>query len=178
MSATPSTARIERLCKQYGPGRLPGSDRPAIGAGYAFATAALSVTLVFTVLTGLRTLVFDGPYALPGSLAMFGLLAVPLVIPTAFAAGALAWRLVPGTWGYRGPIGGVVATLLTYVGATALVTATIFGWMLLSPTTTVDPERAVQLAALFGGVGFGFTFWLTLPAGALSGWVHEQATQN
>ncbi|MDS0260831.1 hypothetical protein NDI56_15600 [Haloarcula sp. S1CR25-12] len=47
--------------------------------------------------------------------------------------------------------------------------------MLLSPMTVIEPGTAVFVAVLFGGFGFAFTFWITLPVGALSGYVHERA---
>ena len=65
--------------------------------------------------------------------------------------------------------------MLTYVGATAVVAAAYFGYMLLNPQTVVEPGTAVLVATLFGAFGFVFTFWITLPVGALSGYVHEQA---
>lgn len=179
MSATPSTARIERLCKRYGPGRLPRADRPAIGAGYAMATAALAAAVAFVVLSGVQILVAAGPERLglsaDSGLLYFGLRALPFVIPAAFAAGGLAWRLVPRDIPYAGPVSGLVATLLTYVCATTLVAVAIFGDMLLSPMTIFEPGTAVFVAALFGGFGFVYTFWITLPVGALSGYVHERA---
>ncbi|MDS0260830.1 hypothetical protein NDI56_15595 [Haloarcula sp. S1CR25-12] len=100
MSATAvETAGV--LCKRYGPGRLPGADSRSIGAGYAFATAALLASVAFVVLNSVNTVVTAGPGALwlttDGGLLYFGLRAPPFVVPAAFAAGALAWDSFPGT---------------------------------------------------------------------------------
>jgi len=176
MSATPVKA-VEVRCKRYGPGRLPGADNRSIGAGYAFATAALLATLSFVVLYSVNILLAVGPERLwiEGGLLYFSLLATPFVVPAAFAAGALSWRLVPRDLQYCGLITGLVATVLTYVCATTLVAAAIFGEMLLNPTAVFEPSAAVLAPALFGAFGFVSTGWITLPVGALSGYVHERA---
>ena len=164
------------LCKRYGPGRLPGADNRAVGAGYAFATAALLASVAFVALIGVAMLVAAGPGGLqvsPGSLLYFGLRA-PLFVVPAPAAGALAWRLVPRDLPYYGPVSGLVATVLTYVGAAVLVAVAILGDMLFSPTV-FEPVTAVFVAALYAGFGFVYTFWITLPVGALSGYIHERA---
>jgi hypothetical protein len=103
-----NTAAVETVgvfCQRYGPGRLPGASRPAVGAGYAVATAALAAGVAFVVLTGVETLLFGFLF---------------------FAA---------------------------------------------------NPSRpsAAVVAGLLGGIaGFFLTFWLTLPIGAVSGWIHER----
>ena len=175
MSATTAEA-AGVLCKRYGPGRLPGADNRAVGAGYAFATAALLASVAFVALNGVAMLVAAGPGGLqvyPGGLLYFGLRAPLFVVPAAFAAGALAWRFVPRDLPYYGPVSGVVATVLTYVGAAVLVAVAILGDMLFSPTV-FEPVTAVFVGALFGGFGFVYTFWITLPIGALSGYIHER----
>lgn len=164
------------LCKRYGPGRLPGADNRAVGAGYAFATAALLESVAFVALIGVAMLVAAGPGGLqvsPGGLLYFGLRA-PLFVVPAPAAGALAWRLVPRDLPYYGPVSGLVATVLTYVGAAVLVAVAILGDMLFS-LTVFEPVTAVFVAALYAGFGFVYTFWITLPVGALSGYIHERA---
>src|SRR6056297_3130408 len=117
MSAGSHSTGVETLCHRYGPGRLPGAERRAVGAGYAFATAALLASVAFVALYGVQLLVLVGPDGLqvsPGGLLYFGLRAPLFVVPAAFAAGALAWRLVPRDLPYYGPVSGVVATVLTY----------------------------------------------------------------
>jgi hypothetical protein len=71
----------------------------------------------------------------------------------------------------------LLATVLTYVVATLLV----FAFYTVS-NLAVQPEMSVQdILALgvyglaVGLFGFVYTFWLTLPIGAVSGWIHERA---
>lgn len=161
--------RIGTLCKRYGPGRLPGANRPAVGAGYAVATAALAAAMAFVVVTGVETLLFGGSIAVTGELTSLGLLAIPLVVPVAFVGGAAAWRLLPESTSYRGPLAGTLATVLTYVGATLLVVP------LLVATSPSQPRASAEIGLLVGVVGFLSTSWLTLPAGAVGGWIHERA---
>jgi len=176
MTATTIQA-AEAFCKRYGPGRLPGAGNRSIGAGYAFATAALLASVAFVVLSA--ALLGGGPSALwsaaEGGLSYFGLVAMPFVVPAAFAAGALTWRLVPETVPYYGSVSGLVASVLTYIGAMALVAAAILVNSFLSPATVFEPRAAFIVAGVFGGAGFLHTFWITLPVGALSGYVHERA---
>ena len=167
-----STTAVEAvgvLCKRYGPGRLPGASRPAVGAGYAVATAALAAAVAFIVVTGIRTLLVFGSLTITGGVWYFGLLAIPLVVPAAFIGGAVAWRLLPGSMSYRGPLAGLLAMVLTYVVATLLVVP------LLIASSPTQPRASVELGLLVGIVGFLTTFWLTLPIGAVSGWIHERA---
>jgi hypothetical protein len=167
--STTAVETVGAFCNRYGPGRLPGASRPAVGAGYAVATAALAAAMAFVVLTGVETLLFDGPITVTGTLWYFGLLAIPLVVPAAFVGGAVAWRLLPESMSYRGPLAGMLATVLTYVGATLLLAP------LLVASSPTQPLGSVGLGLLVGIVGFILTFWLTLPIGAVSGWIHERA---
>ena len=172
--STATVKTVGSLCKRYGPGRLPGASRPAIGTGYAVATAALAAAVAFIVVTGVRTLLVFGSLPITGGLWYFGLLAVPLVVPAAFVGGAVAWRLLPEPMSYRGPLAGLLATVLTYLVATLLTVATLLGIFLFDGGP--EPVRgSVVLGLLYGGFGFVYTFWLTLPIGAVSAWIHEQA---
>jgi hypothetical protein len=167
-----NTAAVETVgvfCHRYGPGRLPGASRPAVGAGYTVATAALAAAVAFVVLTGVEWLLFGGQLTGSGELTYGGLAAIPFVVPAAFAGGAVAWRLLPESVSYRGPVAGVLATVLTYVGATLLFGLSFFA---LNPSR---PSAAVVVSLLGGIFGFFLTFWLTLPIGAVSGWIHERA---
>ena len=118
---TTAVKTVSAFCERYGPGRLPGASRPAIGAGYAVATAALAAAVVFIAVTGIRTLLVFGSLPITGGLWYFGLLAIPLVVPAAFIGGAVAWRLLPESMSYRGPLAGLLATVLTYVVSTLLI---------------------------------------------------------
>jgi uncharacterized membrane protein len=63
----------------------------------------------------------------------------------------------------------LLATVLTYVVATLLVVP------LLIASSPTQPRASGELGLLVGIVGFLTTFWLTLPIGAVSGWIHERA---
>jgi len=80
----------------------------------------------------------------------------------------VAWRLLPESISYRGPLTGMLATVLTYVGMTLLVVS------LLVATSPSQPRASAEFGLLVGIVGFLTTFWLTFPIGAVSGWVHER----
>ncbi|MFC6756430.1 MULTISPECIES: hypothetical protein [Haloarcula] len=174
-AATAETAEV--LCKRFGPGRLPGADNRVVGAGYAFATAALSAATVFVVVTGFESITKHGLAAFGpahGGIYMFGVYAIPFVVPSAFIAGAFTWAQRPASARYWGAVGGIVATVLTYIIATPL---TISGWYvitLLHPEWTMS-SNLPRLMMLLGIVGFLLTCWLTLPVGAISGYIHERA---
>jgi len=176
MSAT-TVETVEVLCKRFGPGRLPGADNRDVGAGYAFATAALSAAAVFVVVTGFDQITKYGLAAFGpahGGIYMFGVYAIPFVVPSAFLAGAFIWEQRAASARYWGVAAGIVATVLTYVIATPL---TISGWYvitLLHPAWTMSGNLP-RLVMLFGIFGFLTTFWVTLPLGAISGYVHERA---
>jgi len=153
---------------QYRGSIQPSASRPAVGAGYAVATAALAAAVAFVVLTGVETLPSGETIAETGSPTRFELLAIPLVVPAAFVGGAVAWRLLPESTSYRGPLAGMLATVLTYVGATLLVVLYFFAF---APS---EPMASVGAGLLVGIVGFILTFWLALPIGAVSGWVHDR----
>jgi hypothetical protein len=178
MSTTTVPARLGRVCKRYGPGRLPGSDRPAVGAGYAFLTAALSATVLFHAVTVAAQLP-SGMASLQSSYTagagFFGLLAVPFVIPAAFAAGVVAsWR-VPEEKPHRGPVVGLFATVLTYVFAAPLVAGALVASGLSESVASISITGALILSTMFVVVGFFLTCLLTVPLGVVSGWMHEQA---
>ena len=66
--STTAVETVGAFCKRYGPGRLPGANRPAVGAGYAVATAALAAAVAFIVVTGVRTLLVFGSLPITGGL--------------------------------------------------------------------------------------------------------------
>lgn len=176
-----------RLCERYGPGRLPKSENPAIGAGYAMATAALSAAALFVFVGGGFALVTGGlgrGQSIGGFFAYFGLLATPFVVPAAFLAGALVWRTLPEGTPYYGPVAGSVAIALTYVVATGLVAAGIIAAMivrvLVVSGATFDITDIIEVGGIwtFGALSFIFTCWLTLPVGALNGYIHERARES
>lgn len=174
MRPTFAADRVAPLCKRYGPGRLPGAERRSVGAGYAMLTAALAATALFLFVTGLAALQTD----LSGGLAFLGLVAVPFVAPAAFLAGALTWRYLPERTPYYGSAAGLLATVLTYVLAMALTATLMLGSTLVQPATYGSVNEALTLALIFGIVGFILTFWVTLPMGAVGGYVHERAVSD
>ena len=173
--STPSVETVGALCKRYGPGRLPGAANRTVGTGYALAAAALAAALAFLAVTGVPRLLFGGSVTVTGGLVYFGLLAIPLVVPAAFVGGAAAERLLPATTPYRGPVVGLVATVLTYVVATALVLGLVFASTIPESTRSITVGSAVSVSLLFGAFGFFYTSWVTLPVGVVSGYVHERA---
>lgn len=164
---TTAVETVGAFCKRYGPGRLPGASRPAIGTGYAVATAALTAAVAFVVLTRIQALLFGGPSTF--HLTYIGLYAIPFVVPAAFVGGVVARLLLSGSMSYRGPLVGLFATGLTHVLATLLVVAF---YVVSNPFENV--LRSGQWGLIVGFVGFLYTFWLTLPIGAVSGWIHER----
>jgi len=151
----PASDRVVDGWARYGPSRLPGGDRPAIGAGYALATAAGALTLV----------IYGGPALLGDAVALRWLaVAVATVAPVAFAAGALAWSGLPDGLPYRGVIAGTSG-----MAATSLVGAS--GFHLLA----VLPDVAVTETVGFGVFVLLYLGWLSLPVGAAVGCVHERS---
>ena len=173
-------ASAGRLCKRFGPGRLPGAENRNIGAGYAFATAALSAATVFILVTGYRPILQYGLEAFgPGheGIYLFGAYALPFVVPSAFVAGGLAWEFRLKGIPFEGAFAGIVATILTYAIATPLAISVYYWLSLVSPAVTMS-RTPLDLIFFFAFFGFLFTFWLTLPLGAISGHIHERAVTD
>jgi len=185
-------ARMAAVCKQYGPGRLPYADRREIGAGYAMATTAVVAAVAFVLagqIPGLSEATTIGPFwfgyvGIPEGIAAVqtAAVAIPVVVPSAFVSGVLAWRAATPDLSRFGPIAGLVATGLAYpIGSLAV------GVVVTVPSVLQDPGQLRLLSAvaellagiayvgLFAGIGvFLFTFWLTLPLGALGGSIYER----
>jgi hypothetical protein len=149
----------------------------------AFTTTVfiLATQLVgfFTVTSATMSLTFVG-YAGSPSEQLFGMITT---VPAAFITGAAVWR-VQKLRAWTGVPAGVAAMLLMYPVSQLL-------WLVflrpLEPLVT-DSTAATSLSeflvglpaipyytVLFGIGALGTTFWLTLPLGALGGYVHEQA---
>jgi hypothetical protein len=176
-----TTAIPARLCRRFGPGRLPGAENRAIGRGYAVATAALSAAVLFVLLacgSVLLTTVSEFQFSsgnLGSFFALYGLAAIPFVVPAAFLAGAIVWRTLPEGTRYFGPVAGVLATALTYVIGLAILAVVIVGYLAVATGAAFDIVGAAGLTGLIGAVAFVSTCWLTLPLGAVSGYIHERA---
>ncbi|AXR82017.1 hypothetical protein [Natrarchaeobaculum sulfurireducens] len=168
---TRATDRLRTGCKRYGPGRLPYANRPAIGAGYAGASAALVAAATFAVAVVVLEVVggSDNVYGF----AIFAAVALPLVVPAAFVAGVVSWRAVPATVPGSGVVVGVLGTLLTYVGATVLLT-----WLMLVAAVVswnnAGAADTAMAAAVIGWLAFLLTSWITLPVGCLGGVIYDR----
>ena len=164
------------VCKQYGPGRLPYADRREIGAGYAMATTAAVATATFV----LAAVVSGLPEVLPVDLTVrFGVIAFPIVISSAFVSGVVVWRLATPNLSRYGPVAGLATTGLTYLVGTLVVS--VLALMLYFPTflrgsLTVGEILGIAglVGPVYGSFAFMFTFWLTLPLGALGGSIYER----
>ncbi|MFP8954329.1 hypothetical protein ACLI4Z_15380 [Natrialbaceae archaeon A-arb3/5] len=176
MVSIPSVGGLAVACKQYGPGRLPRADRRNVGAGYAAAAAALVVSVAFALgMFGLTLLGLSSNTINPfwGASALVSL---PLVVPAAFVAGVLVWRLLPDGVPYFGAVAGVLATVATYLGALAVVSLAVLAarlaWWTGTGGVLTDVGGAVAFVAIFAGL---FTAWLTIPVGCLGGAIYERA---
>ncbi|GAB6878307.1 hypothetical protein JCM17823_05810 [Halorubrum gandharaense] len=165
------TRSLQRACKRYGPGRLPGAARPDLGAGYAAASAALAASVLFAaaVLVADATGVvgtLDGPV-----LAAFAGMAVPIVAPTAFVVGVAVWRALPSTIPAFGPVAGLLGVLGTYVGTLLVVTSLLSASSILG-LSGAEPVSAAGFSFAIVALAFMLTWWVTLPVGAVSGTVY------
>lgn len=163
--------RLRTGCKRYGPGRLPHADRPAIGAGYAGASAALVAAATFAVaVVALEVVgVSDNVYGF----AIFAAFALPFVVPAAFVAGVVSWRAVPTTVPGSGIVAGALGTLLTYVGATVLLACLMLVAAVVSWNNAGAADTAIA-AAVIGWLAFLLTIWVTLPVGCLGGVLYDR----
>jgi uncharacterized membrane protein YqaE (UPF0057 family) len=171
------------VCEQYGPGRLPYAHRRAVGAGYAMATvAALTTTasVLVTQLVGISTIVSSWYAGYDGTLSeqVVGMVAT---VPGGFLAGVVVWR-VPRLREWGGVPAGLAAMVLMYPASALLDIVVVLPLQQLVVESTVSLSAyLLQLIwapiwAVFLGYGaFTTTFWLTLPLGALGGYLHESA---
>lgn len=160
-------------CKRYGPGRLPKANRRDVGAGYAHASAATGVTLLYALiawsLDALGSPIgFDWEFF--GTMA---LLALPLVIPASFVSAFLIWRTLPADIPHFGAVGGFLATLGTYlVAILVLFTLNVVAVVIYGQFAQL--LEAAAFMGLIGVVALASTFWLTLPIGCVSGIMYER----
>jgi hypothetical protein len=164
----PALCRTITIWARYGPGRLPGGQRPAVGAGYAFASVAAALSLaVSTVLAGAAVVSSgDVPFDSLAEFLRYGFGApVGAYAPVAFAAGAVSWRVLPDGLSARGAVAGAGTTAVV-----ALVGGSIYAMLLDIPTTY--PVWSVVGVGAYVLLAFG---WVLLPLGALVGHVHQRA---
>lgn len=174
--ATDSAATgIERLCRNYGPSRLPGADHTGIGAGYAMATAALVSTVVWVLLVGgveLYGSVWD-PAGNGVTLLVGGALIASFFMPGAFISGVLVWSLLPERLCRRGALTGILSMTGAYVAGALLASVIVVQFEIFFERFTVI---AVPLLVLYmAGFAFILSGWLSLPVGAAIGHVHQRA---
>ena len=165
---------LRRACKQYGPGRLPHADRPDIGAGYAAASAAVVATVLYgIVLSGYA--VRGGSGDLVASF-LFPAFALPVVVPSAFVLGVVAWRLSPASSAISGLVAGGVGALGTYLVSLVLIGGVLTAGAVLSLSGST-PIAAAEFSAGLVGLAFVLTWWITIPVGCLSGFVYMSVTE-
>lgn len=104
-------------------------------------------------------------------------LAISVVVPTAFVVGVVVWRLLPSETPFFGPVSGLLGTLGTYVGSLLIAT------LILTASAALDLSGADPVSAAvfsFGVVALGFliTWWVTFPAGAVSGAVYTAVVEE
>lgn len=171
--AMSACSSLGTACKRYGPGRLPMAERHDIGAGYAMASTALTVSALYAFIAGVMIALgspirFDWEF-----FGIMGLLALPLVIPTAFVSAVLVWRTLPANVPYYGAVGGFLATLGTYI----LATLVLFTLNAAAVVLYGQFGQLLEAAVFIGFIGLfalATTFWLTFPIGCVSGTIYER----
>ncbi|WP_049926876.1 hypothetical protein [Halopiger goleimassiliensis] len=177
MSSVITLHGIHRICKRYGPGRLPGADRRHLGAGYAAASAALALALAFAA--GVVLLDWLGsPFGVGHVFwAASAVVAIPIVVPTAFAVSTLIWSAFPVDGTAMGALAGGVTVAATYLGSLAVVFAIVTVGLVSGSdgssivAAVVDAGRFTAAIGLFAVILSG---WLAVPVGCLGGAVYER----
>jgi len=171
------TEPLHRVCTRYGPGRLPGANRPDVGAGYAAASAALGASLLFA--TGAIVGETVGLLSSNDGVVWFAFtgLAVPVVVPTALVAGVVVWRILPSEIPFFGAVAGIFGTLGTYVGSLLAL------MLILTATATLglsgsDPLSAAAFSFGVVYIAFLLTWWVTFPVGAVSGIIYTDIVKQ
>lgn len=172
---------IVAVCKRYGPGRLPYAHRRDVGAGYAMATAAALTTMAFilvTQLVGISTIMSSWYEAYDGPL-FEQVIGMVTTVPSGFLAGFVVWR-VPRFPVWRGVPAGLAAMVLMYPASALLDVMVVLPLQGLVTGSSgplweylLLPIVAPIWIVSFGYNAFTTTFWLTLPAGALGGYIYE-----
>jgi len=103
------------------------------------------------------------------------LLAIPIVVPSAFVAATLVWRRLPRGVRWFGVVAGGLATVLTYVFSLVLT------FVLVLPLVVIDPGAAgsaigaaAWITVFVAFFAFFLTTWLTIPMGCLCGSIYER----
>ena len=174
MSPSPRLS-LRTACKRYGPGRLPKADRPDIGAGYAAASAAVFVTVLFGIVLSVSAVQgTSGDWIVS---FLFPALALPVVVPSAFFLGVVGWRLSPSSSSITGIILGGIGAIATYLVAFVLVGGVLTAGVVFSLTGATLTE-AVEMSVGVVTLAFIFTWWISIPVGCLSGLVYMNVTEK
>jgi len=166
---------LGRICKRYGPGRLPRAEQRDLGAGYAAASGAFALAVAYAIANfALSTLGVQSDFVDP-FWGYSALLAIPIVVPSAFVAATLVWRSLPQRVPWFGVVAGGLATALTYVFSLALT------FVVALPLAMTDHgaaggtlAAATWLTVFVAFFAFFLTTWLTIPMGCLCGSIYER----
>lgn len=100
-------------------------------------------------------------------------------VPSAFVAGVVVWRIVPDSMRFAGPLGGMLATGVSY-----LLGALLVGFAVAVYDTTVGLPSKYLDSLIVGPIVtsvlllvsvFLYTFWATVPVGLLAGALYERS---
>lgn len=166
-----------RLCRRYGPGRIPYASRRDVGGGVAMAaTGLLAAVLWFGGATLLYAFGLGGDSL--GFFIVVGLAFVPFAGPAAFVAGTLLWRSLYSAANpqFSGAVCGGM-TGLASLSAGALGFSTVFAVASVADGN-VAPAEGVGFWVLLLVMGFVFAValagWVVVPVCAVGGWYHER----
>lgn len=169
------------VCKRYGPGRLPRAERRDIGAGYAGASAAFAIAVVYALATAATYRLGVASDFVHPFWSASALVAVPFVVPAAFVVGTAVWRYLPDRIPCFGAVAGLLATALTYALSLAFVFVAVLAVVLVTESGT-GIETTAELLTVTGATtvtvgvfALVLTAWLTVPVGCLSGAIYERA---
>ncbi|MFP9192927.1 hypothetical protein [Natronosalvus vescus] len=159
---------LQATCHRYGPGRLPRANEPAVGAGYAAASAAACVAVVYAgVATGLDGVGLSATTELVN--VALAALALPFVVPAAFGVGHLGWRWLSPRSPTTGLVVGLLGTLATYGVFLVLIGVPITA---LEAVSGADPVRAAVFSWGVVYLTAVETWWVAFPVGGVSGAVY------
>ena len=164
----PNISVIHTACKRYGPGRLPKAENHAVGAGYAGASAAVCAAMLYA---GVSTVIGSIGLDAAAEYANIALaaLALPFVVPAAFAIGFVGWKIVTPRSPVSGSVFGLLGAIATY--GVALLSLGI-PVTILETLSDASPLRAAVFSWGVIYLAFIETWWASLPVGSMSGFVY------
>ncbi|PSP85741.1 hypothetical protein BRC83_02595 [Halobacteriales archaeon QS_1_68_17] len=110
----------------------------------------------------------------------YALVSLPLVVPGAFCAGVLVWRVLPESIDYSGVLRGLGATVLGYLLAASATVVLLLGYDVLVDPSTLAPSAGDTALTLLPLVPFVFLYlsWAILPVGAAVGGLYERGRRQ